>query len=185
MTNRQKQHLLGYLGYYNIPVDGIWGPGSRKAEETFRRAFAVPEEEETAPALRRAVAEQAPRQETVWTEIRYFRREEFQCTCGGRGCDGFPAEPSGLLLRNAEAVRRHFGRATVVSSGVRCPLRNRELPGSAANSLHMQGRAMDFAVVGVGSAKVLAYVRTLPGVAEAYAIDGNYVHMGVKQEETT
>ncbi len=182
MTVRQKQHLLAYLGYYRIPVDGIWGPGSEDAEKAFRKDFGIGKEEETAPALRRAVAE-GKEDEDLWQGIRYFVREEFRCTCGGRGCNGFPAEPSALLVQTAEALRRHFGRAVVVSSGVRCELRNGELPGSAVNSLHLQGRAMDFAVNGVGSGKALAYIRTLPDVTEAYAIDGAYVHMGVKKEE--
>ncbi len=180
MTNRQKQHLLAYLGFYRIPVDGIWGPKSREAEEQFRKKYGISSEESIAATLKRAVAEEEDRWQGIW----YFKREEFRCTCGGRGCNGFPAEPSGLLVKNAERIRLHFGRAVRVSSGVRCPLRNGELPGSAANSLHMQGRAVDFAVTGIGSGSVLAYVQTLPGVAEAYAIDGNYVHMGVKEEET-
>ena len=62
---------------------------------------------------------------------------------------------------------------------MRCQLRNSELPGSAANSLHMRGKAADFAVLGVHSSVVLAYIKTLPNVDEAYAIDDSFVHMGV------
>ncbi len=178
MTNRQKQHLLAYLGFYQVPVDGIWGQKSQEAEQKFRQRFSVMEEE-LATALKRAVAEE----KDIWEDIRFFKREEFRCTCGGRGCNGFAEEPSRLLVNNGEMIRKFFGRVVRVSSGVRCPLRNEELPGSAANSLHLQGRAMDFAVAGVGSGTVLAYVKTLPGVVEAYAIDANYVHMGVEKEE--
>lgn len=172
MTDRQKQHLLGYLGYYNAEVDGIWGPLSRKAMEEFR-------EDHGEKDLREAVAEDG----SFWDEIDFFSREEFRCTCGGRGCGGFPAEPRERLVRNADAVRKHFGRAAIVSSGVRCRLRNSELSGSAANSLHLSGRAMDFCVRGVGSGELLKLVRTLPGVDECYAIDGSYVHMGVEKYE--
>ena len=116
-----------------------------------------------------------------WEEIEFFSREEFRCTCGGRGCDGFPAEPRERLVRNAEKARKHFGKAAIVSSGVRCRLRNGELPGSAANSLHLSGRAMDFCVSGVSSGRLLEYVKGLPEVEEAYAIDGSFVHMGVEK----
>lgn len=172
MTDRQKQHLLGYLGYYTAEVDGIWGPLSRKAMEEFR-------EDHGEKDLREAVAEDG----SFWDEIDFFSREEFRCTCGGRGCGGFPAEPRERLVRNADTVRKHFGRAAIVSSGVRCRLRNSELSGSAANSLHLSGRAMDFCVRGVGSGELLKLVRTLPGVDECYAIDGSYVHMGVEKYE--
>ena len=189
MTIRQKQHLLGYLGYYTGRVDGIWGPASRKAAAQFQRDHGLAQDadfgKESQKQIIRVIGnengELEKGEEKFWTEIKYFKREEFRCTCGGRGCDGFPEEPRERLVRNADQARIHFGRVAVVSSGVRCALRNSELPGSAANSLHLTGRAMDFAIPGVSSAKLLAYVKTLPEVHEAYAIDGSFVHMGVQK----
>lgn len=37
MTLKQKQCLLTYLGYYDGPVDGIWGQQSQKATIDFQR----------------------------------------------------------------------------------------------------------------------------------------------------
>ena len=170
MTEKQKQYLLGFLGYYGGAVDGIWGEKSRKAIEDYRKDHGEKD-------LRQAVAES----KDFWEKIEFFSREEFRCTCGGRGCDGFPAEPRERLVRNADKARKHFGKAAIVSSGVRCRLRNGELPGSAANSLHLSGRAMDFCVLGVSSGRLLEYVKGLPEVEEAYAIDGSFVHMGVEK----
>ena len=99
--------------------------------------------------------------------------------CGGRGCNGFPAEPEERLVRNAELARIHFGSIADVSSGVRCSLRNRELPGSAANSLHLRGKAMDFRIRGVDAQTLCTYVKSLPEVDECYAIDSQFIHMGV------
>lgn len=190
MTNEQKQNLLAFLGYYKAEVDGIWGDQSQKALEAFQAEHGLPVgkfTEETAKALLEAVAAWEPdipetgSTEIFWGECPNFTRDEFRCTCGGRGCNGFPAEPRERLVRNAQAARSHFGKAAPVSSGVRCKLRNSELPGSAANSLHLTGRAMDFCIDGISSAKLLAYVKTLPEVHEAYAIDGSYVHMGVEK----
>lgn len=183
MTNKQKQLLLQFLGLYDGAIDGIWGLKSQAAMELVRAKY--PELEDNA-ALLRAVAEweNVPDNNvgnTFWDECPNFTREEFRCTCGGRGCNGFPAEPRERLVRNAQAARTHFGRPAVVSSGVRCQLRNSEIPGSAANSLHLTGRAMDFGIPGVSSAQLLAYVKTLPEVHEAYAIDGSYVHMGIQK----
>lgn len=187
MTNVQKQHLLAYLGCYTGIVDGIWGPLSAQATRTFQERYMETADgifgSETEDAIRRVIGsgeERIPASD-FWQEIRHFDREEFRCTCGGRGCNGFPAEPAERLLRNAEATRIHFGRIADVSSGVRCSLRNGELPGSAANSLHMRGRAMDFRIRGIGAETLLAFVKTLPRVDEAYAIDGEFVHMGVEK----
>ena len=85
-------------------------------------------------------------------------------------------------MSNAEAARIHFGAAADVSSGVRCRLRNGELPGSAANSLHLRGKAMDFRVRGISAGTLCDYVKTLPRVDEAYAIDDQFVHMGVEKD---
>ena len=38
---------------------------------------------------------------------------------------------------------------------------------------------MDFRIRGIAAEELCAYVKQLPQVDEAYAIDGQYVHMGV------
>lgn len=61
MTLQQIQHLLAYLDYYTIPVDGITGPGTVAAVRTFQRDFGglavdgIPGRD-TEKALRHAVA---------------------------------------------------------------------------------------------------------------------------------
>lgn len=186
MTVKQKQHLLGYLGFYTGAVDGIWGTASREASVRFQEKYDLPRDEFFGEESQRRILEvigngEEPEKTDFWQEIEYFDRAEFKCTCGGRGCSGFPAEPVEQLVRNADAARKHFGKVARVSSGVRCKLRNSELPGSAANSLHMRGKAIDFCVTGVSANRLLKYIQTLPKVHEAYAIDGNYVHMGVEK----
>lgn len=185
MTNKQKQLLLQFLGLYDGAIDGIWGPKSQEAMNLVREKYG---DDCDTVSLMEAVADWEPNvpdnnveNKSFWGEIEFFSRNEFKCTCNGRGCYGYPAEPRERLVRNAEAARKHFGKPAIVSSGVRCQLRNSELPGSAANSLHLTGRAMDFGIAGVNSAQLLAYVKTLPEVHEAYAIDGSYVHMGVEK----
>ena len=188
MTIRQKQNLLQYLGLYPGAIDGIWGSGSREATVAFQLRYGLEPDgifgPETEKRIRQVIfTEEIPGegQADFWDRIRYFTREEFRCTCGGRGCDGFPAEPVQRLVENAEQARIHFGRPAAVSSGVRCRLRNSELPGSAANSLHLRGKAMDFSVTGIPASALLSFVKTLPEVDEAYAIDASFVHMGVQK----
>ena len=192
MTHKQRQLLLQFLGLYNGAIDGIWGPKSQEAMERFEQEYDRDGEDQD---LLTAVYNWEPDEETpfgknatgsgnngtFWNEIQHFSRSEFKCTCGGRGCNGFPAEPRERLVRNAEAARKHFGRPAIVSSGVRCQLRNNELPGSAGNSLHLTGRAMDMAIPGVSAETLKNYLMDLPSVHECYAIDGSYVHMGVQK----
>lgn len=185
MTHKQRQLLLQFLGLYNGAIDGIWGPKSQAAMETVWAKYEDLDEE---AALLEAVSHWYPDEDinvptkgSWWDEIQHFSRSEFKCTCGGRGCNGFPAEPRERLVRNAEAARKHFGRPAIVSSGVRCQLRNNELPGSATNSLHLTGRAMDMAIPGVSAETLKNYLMDLPSVHECYAIDGSYVHMGVEK----
>ena len=188
MTVKQKQHLLAFLGFYTGIADGIWGRQSQRATEAFQTAYMENTDgifgQATEKRIREVIAsgeEPAAEHEDFWQEIRYFAREEFRCTCGGRGCTGFPAEPTERLIRNAEAARIHFGKIADVSSGVRCSLRNSELPGSAANSLHLRGKAMDFRIRGISADTLCAFVKQLPDVDDAYAIDSQFVHMGVEK----
>ena len=39
MTLKQKQALLAYLGYYDGPLDGLWGEKSQRATIDFQRAY--------------------------------------------------------------------------------------------------------------------------------------------------
>ena len=192
MTLKQKQALLAYLGYYDGQLDGLWGEKSQRATIDFQRAYmeqtavdgifgAATEKrilEVIATVEEPVVAENATTTPADWwKDIRYFTRAEFRCPCGK--CGGFPVEPEERLVRLADQVREHFGAPVIVSSGVRCQAHNDELPGSAKNSYHVKGKAMDFCVRGVPGAKLLAYVKTLP-VHYAYQIgNSDFVHMDV------
>ncbi len=186
MTNKQIQHLLAYLGYYEGEIDGIFGPQSKTATETFQKEYgglAVNGNpgEETQKALKHAVAHGMPvknEPENFWDGIKYFDRDEFRCKCGGKHCDGFPAEPEQKLVRLADRVREHFGAPMIVSSGVRCETHNANVGGAAA-SRHKRGKALDACVRGMPASIVLAYVQAQPEVRYAYAIDSNYVHMDI------
>lgn len=123
----------------------------------------------------------APAEEPVtswWNSIKYFDREEFECHCDGKYCDGYPAEPSKILVQVADRTREHFGAPAIVSSGVRCETHNANV-GGVANSKHLSGKAMDFCIVGKTAEQVLSYVEQQPEINYAYAIDSEYVHMDV------
>lgn len=163
MTNKQRQHLLAYLGYYKMNVDGDWGSGSREACKAFQRdreltvdGYGGPE---TDRALKYAVyndlEKTVPVDEdinvpttagTFWDESEFFDREEFRCQCKGKYCNGFPVEPEEELVRVCNEIRRRLGVPVSIvdsgGSGVRCPRHNAAV-GGVGNSNHLYGRAAD------------------------------------------
>lgn len=187
MTIRQAQHLLAYHGLYQGAVDGLWGPITEKAVRDFQKAFGLEVDGivgvETEEALRHSVAYGLPENDgdTVsswWDDIEYFTREELRCKCGGRYCDGFPAEPQELAVRLADRARRHFGRPAHNVSFLRCPEWNR-LQGGVANSQHMYGEAMDIRIDGVTADELLAWFQDQPEVRYTYKINGTNVHFDI------
>jgi peptidoglycan hydrolase-like protein with peptidoglycan-binding domain len=149
MDNKQRQHLLAYLGYYKMKVDGDWGSGSREACKAFQRDRELTADgyggPETDKALRYAVyngldkpipienetdiyvgGKTSPTG-TFWDHIRYWTREEFRCRCGGKYCNGFPAEPKETLVRIAGQLRKNLGVPITVISGLRCETWNSKI----------------------------------------------------------
>jgi peptidoglycan hydrolase-like protein with peptidoglycan-binding domain len=187
MTIKEKQHLLAYLGYYVGSIDGVWGSGSKEACKAFQRDYGLTADgicgPDTEKALRHAVCYGMPAKKAEsddwWDDIEYWSREEFRCQCGGKYCDGFPAEPAEKLVRLADNVRKHFDRPGHRTSGLRCKTWN-AIQGGVSNSRHMSGKALDFRIEGKTSAQVLAYVQGLSGVRYAYTIDSQHVHMDVE-----
>lgn len=200
MTTKQAQNLLQYLGYYVGNIDGVWGSGSREACKAFQRDRGITVDgyhgPETDKALRYAVGndlmkledvviseketttEDSSAVDTFWDHIRYWSREEFRCRCGGKYCNGFPAEPDQTLVELLDDVREHFGRPGLPSSGLRCKTWN-AIQSGVGNSYHMIGKAMDFCIEGHRSAEICAYIRTLQNCKYTYEIDGDYVHVEV------
>lgn len=113
-----------------------------------------------------------------WATVKHFKKSEFACKCGGRHCNGYPAEINHTLIRVAERAREHFGKPITVSSGIRCSKHNANV-GGVSNSRHKLGKAMDFHVQGMSASTVLAWVKKQPEIRYTYAIDSGYVHMDV------
>lgn len=191
MTDKQRQCLLAYLGYYSGNIDGIFGTLSKAALKSFQKDYGGIAVDgiagsESDKAMKYAVSCGMPARKDesaasgdFWDDIKYFKRSEFKCKCGNIYCNGYPAEPQETLIRAADKVREHFGKPMHVSSGLRCTQHNKNV-GGVSNSRHLSGKAMDYSVSGFSADMILAYVKQLPEIRYAYAIDSIFVHMDIK-----
>ena len=187
MTVKQIQHLLAYLGYYSSVADGIWGSRSASAVSRFQQDYggiAVDgvAGEQTQYALKQAVANGMPQQkrpDIFWEAVRYWSREEFRCRCGGKYCNGFPAEPDETLVELVDDLREQAGRPAHASSGLRCSVWN-EIQGGVSNSHHLTGKVLDFSVEGFSGSQLLSLAQSDPRTRYAYIIDGGWVHVDVE-----
>lgn len=152
MTVMQAQCLLLYLGYSPGIPDNIAGTKTNGAATHFQTDYGLPVtgqlDDTTCKMLVAAVAGTAAKVETVqtgswWDGIRYFRPDEENICCPCPRCVGKREYPTEALMKTADRIREELG-PMVPSSVRRCQAHNDELPGSAKNSRHIIGKAMDF-----------------------------------------
>ena len=190
MTNRQRQHLLAYLGYYVGDISDNWTAECRVACRAFQEDFKGIKVDgyggpETDKALLHAVAYgvvKATEGDSWWKEIEYFQKSEFACKCGqyhAPYCDGYPHEIQPLLVQICDRARKHFGRPAHVVSGLRDSRWN-AIQGGVANSQHKYGEAADVYFHGVSADAALGWLQSQPEVRYAYRIDGcSNIHLDI------
>ena len=171
---RTKEEISALQRLLGVEPDGLAGPVTFSATADFQRLRGLPATGRMDDATREALEE--PRD--FWADIRYFTREELRCKCGGKYCDGFPAEPKEAAVRVADRARAHFGRPGHCVSFLRCREWNR-LQGGVLSSQHMYGEAMDVRIEGVSAGELYSFLRKQPEVRYAYEINGTNVHFDI------
>lgn len=83
---------------------------------------------------------------------KHFNRAEFACK---DGCGRDTIDHETLLV--LEDLRKHFDAPVRISSGYRCPARNKAVGGSPG-SQHLYGRAADVTVDGAKPSEVADYL---------------------------
>ena len=172
MTQKQKQALLAYLGYYGGPLDGLWGDKSQRATIDFQRDFGGISVdgicgEKTEKALKHSVAygigkksdstDYTPDYTNVQnnntddsthnnTETPWRRIKYFkksEFACKcGKYCGGYPAEIDMDMVKIADKIRAKIGKPITINSGLRCKTHNANV-GGVSNSQHLLGKAAD------------------------------------------
>jgi uncharacterized protein YcbK (DUF882 family) len=103
----------------------------------------------------------------------HFKLREFQCRCCGA------VKLSSDLLTLLELMRNAWGGPLTITSGYRCPGRNKAV-GGAARSLHLHGAAADISALGRDQAR-LREIAECTGFTEMICGGGkNYIHVGRK-----
>jgi hypothetical protein len=85
----------------------------------------------------------------------YFQPGEFACKCG---CGMNRVKQP--LIDTLNVIRERLGEPVTVTSGTRCPKRNKEA-GGVTNSNHLSGEAADIQVRGIEPEKVRKVIREL------------------------
>lgn len=112
-----------------------------------------------------------------------FKPEEFRCGCNGRFCCGYPTRMKVKELKNIQAIRTHYGKPMIITSGLRCDRYNAEV-GGIQDSKHKTGYAVDFCIAGLtdelaGRKKVIKYARKLKNHHYSYC-NGYYSYSNGK-----
>jgi peptidoglycan hydrolase-like protein with peptidoglycan-binding domain len=188
MTDIQKQCLLNFLGYDTGGIGNGWGEQSRNAVEQCQEDLNIEPDGIWEPQTEAAVLEAVYTWDyevadettgTFWDEIEYFDRSEFKCKCGGKYCNGYPAEPDERMVRIADQLRKNLGVPIIIVSGLRDRQWN-AIQGGVSNSQHMYGEAADIYAKGVSQSRVEAELDKIGGVRYHYPItDSSNVHFDV------
>ena len=148
---KDLQRKLNTKGY-NLTIDGMVGNATINAIKNFQYLNGL-----TIDRICGDMTLSKLSHTTIsWDDIKYFKKSEFTCHCGC-GLNNMDMN----IVKTLDEIRAHFGKPIIVTCGSRCQKRNDSLKGSVKNSLHIQGKAIDFIVTGVNKYKVLEYTKSL------------------------
>jgi hypothetical protein len=192
MTVKQKQALLLFLNYYVGEVDGDWGTLSKTACKAFQQDHGLKDNgvfgDATAKAVLAAVAKNEVKSTDTptgeWKDIRYFTKTEFKCKCGGKHCNGYPAEIDMTMVGYADEIRHRLGKPLSVNSGMRCSVWN-QIQGGVSNSQHLYGTAVDLGCpAGTTPAKMAAIAEDVIGNTGGIGIYSWGIHIDSRKTKS-
>ena len=198
MTAKQAQCLLAYMGYYVGAIDNIWGSMSRAATRAFQQDHGLKADgvfgDATAKKIIAVIASsEAPKTQPTstptptaddWDDIEFFSKKEFRCKCGGKYCNGYPAEIDLTMVRYADEIRRRIGKPIGVNSGLRCSQWN-QIQGGVSNSQHRYGTAVDLdCPAGTTPAKMAAAAEDVIGNTGGIGIYSWGIHIDSRKTKS-
>ena len=195
LTTLWLQKDLNFLGYNAGEEDNIYGYNTRKAVEKFQADFNLAVDgiagENTCGVLSRVIKEcqsilgtsqdglagtDTKKKYSEFNGIQYFKYGEFTCKCG---CGYNTIDIR--LVKILDDIRKHYGKPSIITSGVRCEKHNKEV-GGVTNSWHVRRKAADFYISGISSSELNRYCSILRDqglLRYCYAIDSGAVHIDI------
>lgn len=168
---KNLQTLLNKNGA-KLTVDGIIGSATVSAIKSFQKKKGLSQDgiagSNTIKALKNTSSSSSSSSKVNWNKVKYFKKSEFKCQCGGKYCNGYPAEMSPKLINILEELRIYFGKPITITSGLRCKKHNAAV-GGVSNSMHQYGKAADIYIAGVNKAKIKS---------KAYEYGAKYCYYG-------
>lgn len=168
---KELQQLLNKHGF-NLAVDGIIGNDTINAIKSIQSKKGLKIDgiagADTIKALKGTSSSTSSSSTVNWDKVKYFKKSEFKCQCGGKYCNGYPAEMNPKLVNILEGLRKYFDKPVDVTSGLRCKQHNKNV-GGVSNSQHQYGNASDIYIAGVDKSKIKA---------KAYELGAKYVYYG-------
>ena len=129
---------------YGLVEDGIAGA---KTFAALNGQIKVPTKTTSKKTSTTKAETKEEKKEKMYSE--HFARSEFKCKCGGKYCDGYPAEMNKKLINILEELREYYGGKPVsIRSGVRCKKHNANV-GGVSNSAHTKAKAADIYISGI------------------------------------
>lgn len=180
---KELQTKLNLKGY-KLTIDGIIRSATLSAIKDVQKKNGLKVDgiagSNTIKALKNTSYSSSSSSKVNWNKVKYFKKSEFKCQCGGKYCNGYPAEMSSKLIDILEELRVYFGKPITITSGLRCKKHNAEV-GGVSNSQHQYGKAADIYIVGVDKAKIKAKAYEYGAKYSYYgtARMGNAVHINV------
>ena len=176
---KKVQAALAARGDQPGPIDGRDGPKTQKAIRLFQKDAGLdPDGQVGTLTANRLFTEQL----SVISfdsdgSTPHFARGEFACDCQGAYCDGYPGVMDLWLMLKLEALRNALDAPVIITSGLRCEIRNAEV-GGIPRSKHRFGQAADLYAPGIDIERVASIAESLGLTTILYPEQG-FVHCEV------
>ncbi len=187
LTTVSRKKIMTEYDFYDGKINSARGGAYRKAVRKVNKEF-LPKKfhndlyyKETDRVLRNL------RRLSETGACQNFSLKEFECSCGGKYCSGYPVVLNAGLLKRLQALREAVGLPVVITheygGGIRCQEINDKTPGSAKDSYHIKGRAVDIRVTGLthtleGRQRVMSIWKNLGGGYCYCNVNGSHPNMG-------
>ena len=176
---KKYQIALNDRGYGPLKIDGKDGPKTQKAVAAFQKDAGLEADGVVGPLTENRLFRE---QLSVISldgdgSTPHFTRAEFACDCQGAYCDGYPGVMDLWLMLKLEALRNALDAPVIITSGLRCEIRNAEV-GGIPRSKHRIGQAADLYAPGIDIERVASIAESL-GLTTILYLEQGFVHCEV------